>query len=212
MFPDHLKKLGQERIEPFQTEGFVPGKGPENPQIMLIGEAPGRNEVIEEEPFIGRAGEKLTEFMEYAGLSREEVYITSVVRSRPFKQVKKQDKQGNIITKTPNRTPNKKEMLAHAPLLDYQIQKMKPEIIITLGNIALQRLLGNKYKISEVHGKLIEKPIYELKDLEDTDYTLSSNTYKIFPMFHPAAIFYNQSLIHQIYEDLDQLKLVLTKP
>lgn len=211
MFPEHLKKLGLERIEPYQTEGFVPGKGPKNPRIMIIGEAPGRNEVIQGEPFIGRAGDKLSEFMEYVGLAREDLYITSVVRSRPYKIEQKTDKEGNPIKKTPNRTPNQKEILAHAPLLDYQIQQMNPSIIVTLGNIALKRLLGKQYKISEVHGTKIESPILELRNLEDTQYEWSEKVYHVFPLFHPAAIFYNGGLINEIYKDLDNLKKIMSE-
>ncbi len=211
MFPQHLKKLGLERIEPYQTEGFVPGKGPQNPKIMLIGEAPGRNEIVQGEPFIGRAGDKLTEFMEYIGLTREEIYITSVVRSRPYKIVETTDKEGNKVTKTPNRAPNQKEILAHAPLLDYQIQEMDPEIIVTLGNIALKRLVGKAYKISESHGKLIKSPILELQDLEDKHYVWSDQVYKVFPLYHPAAIFYNGGLLQEIYKDLDALSKILSE-
>ncbi len=211
MFPEHLKKLGLKRIEPYQTEGFVPGKGPKNPRIMLIGEAPGRNEVVKGEPFIGRAGDKLTEFIEYIDLTREEIYITSVVRSRPYKIIEKTDKEGNLVTKTPNRAPNQKEILAHAPLLDYQIQEMNPDIILTLGNIALKRLLGNSYKISEVHGKRIETPILQLYDLEDTHYEWSKKIYNVFPLYHPAAIFYNGGLLKEIYQDLDELKRMMSE-
>lgn len=209
MFPEHLKELGLKRIEPYQTEGFVPGKGPKYAKLMLIGEAPGKNEVIQGVPFIGKAGEKLTEFMEYIGLNRDDIYITSVVRSRPYSIVNKTDKHGNEITKTPNRTPNKKEVLAHAPLLDYQIQEMKPKILVTLGNIALQRLLGNNYKISDVHGQLLTERIYQLNDVDDTTYSLSEETYKIFPLYHPAAILYNPTLKQVIYSDLDHLQSVL---
>lgn len=209
MFPEHIKKLGLERIEPYQTEGFVPGRGPKNPEIMIIGEAPGRNEVVQGEPFIGRAGDKLTEFMEYVGLSREELYITSVVRSRPYKIVETTDREGNPVTKTPNRAPNQKEILAHAPLLDYQIQEMNPKIIVTVGNTALKRLLGTSYKISEAHGKLIESPILELPDLENNQYEWSQDVYKVFPLYHPAAIFYNGGLLEEIYKDLDELKNVM---
>ncbi|KGP71779.1 uracil-DNA glycosylase [Pontibacillus yanchengensis] len=209
MFPKELVELAQKRISPYQTEGFVTGKGPLNPKIMFVGEAPGRNEIEKGEPFIGRAGDQLNEFMEQIGLTRDDVYITSVVRSRPYKIVEKTDKEGNLITKTPNRAPTKKEMLAHAPLLDYQIQHMNPSIIVTLGGIALKRLLGNQYKITEVHGQLLEKPIYQLKNLNENQYSTSEKNHLVFPTFHPASVFYRQILKETIYEDFHQLGEVL---
>ncbi|QST00244.1 uracil-DNA glycosylase [Pontibacillus sp. ALD_SL1] len=209
MFPEYLRELGNKRIEPYQTEGFVPGKGPKYPDIMVIGEAPGRNEVKEGVPFIGQAGEKLTEFFEHIGVDRDELYITSVVRSRPYKVVETTDRKGNPITKTPNRTPNQKEILAHAPLLDYQIDEMKPKILVTLGNIALRRLIGKDYKISDVHGKVLNQPIYKWSGEEDESYELTEETYTIFPMYHPAAVLYNGSLKDTIYQDFEHLKQLL---
>ncbi|MYL35004.1 uracil-DNA glycosylase [Pontibacillus yanchengensis] len=211
MFPKELVELAQKRIAPYQTEGFVTGKGPMNPKIMFIGEAPGRNEIEKGEPFIGRAGDQLNAFMEQIGLTRDDVYITSVVRSRPYKVVEKTDKDGNLIIKTPNRAPTKKEMVAHAPLLDYQIQHMNPSIIVTLGGIALKRLLGNEYKITETHGQLLEKPIYQLRNFNDHHYSPSKHSHLIFPTFHPASVFYRQVLKETIYEDFHRLGEVLDK-
>ncbi|MCD5325784.1 MULTISPECIES: uracil-DNA glycosylase [Pontibacillus] len=211
MFPDHLKKLGEKRIQPYQTEGFVPGKGPKHAEIMVIGEAPGRNEVEQGVPFIGQAGEKLTEFFESIGVDREELYITSVVRSRPYKVVETTDRKGNPTTKTPNRTPNQKEILAHAPLLDYQIDEMNPKILITLGNIALRRLIGKDYKISDVHGTVLNQPIYKWTGEENESYELTEESYTIFPMYHPAAVLYNGSLRDTIYQDFENLKQWLNR-
>lgn len=210
MIPNHVIKKSQQRMEPYQTEGFVLGKGSSTPKIMLIGEAPGRNEVERGEPFIGRAGDKLDDFLTLAGLSREEIYITSVVRSRPYHIREKTNQDGTITRKTPNRAPNKKEMLAHAPLLDYQIQHLQPDIIVTLGNVALKRLLGDSYKITEVHGELLYQPIYYLQDDKDTTYTKTEQSYSIYPTFHPASVFYRQVLQETIEKDFTNLRHLLS--
>lgn len=93
----------------------------------------------------------------------------------------------------PNRTPNKKEILAHAPILDYELVSVQPTIIATLGNIGLQRLLGPKLQISESHGKIYHGPVLELNN-ELNQYQPSKEEYTVVPLFHPAAIFYNRSL------------------
>lgn len=206
MLPDRLVKLGKERIAPYPCEGFVQGRGPEHAAVMLVGEAPGENEIYEDMPFIGRAGKMLMEFLNYAGFTREDVYITSAVRSRPYKIVDKLDKDGRPFQKKYNRTPNQKEIIAHAPLLDYEIKTVKPEIIITLGNIAFKRLTGKREKLTEIHGTLLEMKLKKLKSLDSSEYVRTEETYRLLPTFHPASIFYNRSLLEDIYRDLDVLK------
>lgn len=151
--PEPLAELGRKRIENFPVEGFVYGTGPATPKIMLVGEAPGETEIQNGIPFSGRAGQKLMEFLSGLGLTREDVYITSSVRSRPYVWREKRD--GSM--KKYNRPPTVAEIKAHAPLLDYELQHVQAPIIVTLGNIGLQRLLGKEMKVSEVHGRLLEK-------------------------------------------------------
>ncbi|AGE77339.1 Uracil-DNA glycosylase superfamily [Bacillus thuringiensis serovar kurstaki str. HD73] len=143
-YPDHLVKQVQERSAPYQLEGFLSGQGPENPKFMLLGEAPGETEIHNGIPFSGRAGKQLMDFLERIDVTREEVYITSAVRSRPYKWREKKERNGEIIQKKYNRTPNQGEIVAHAPLLDYELEKIHPKLIVTLGNIGLQRLTGKK--------------------------------------------------------------------
>lgn len=112
------------------------------------------------------------------------------------------EKDGSIIRRKVNRTPNQKEILAHAPLLDYQIKTIQPKLIVTMGNIALQRLLGKHDKISAVHGTLLHSPIRMLDDMETTTYSYTNRFYDVFPTYHPASIFYNHKLRSEIYEDL----------
>ena len=94
---EELAALGKQRIEGHSVEGFVWGSGPENPAIMLVGEAPGESEVEIGIPFTGRAGKELMASLESIGLAREDVYITSAVRSRPYKWAAKTKRNGEII-------------------------------------------------------------------------------------------------------------------
>ncbi|CDQ21572.1 DNA polymerase [Halobacillus karajensis] len=206
-WPEGLVNDAKKKMEPFDVEGFVLGKGDEQGSVMVVGEAPGENEANKGEPFIGRAGDELNKQLKYMGLSREELYITSVVRSRPYKWVKT-NKKGTGGMRKANRKPNKKEIFAHAELLDYQIEQMDPEIIIALGGVAYERLTGDKRKMSDVLGDLIRTPV-QVK--EGDGYGKTEKEYAIIPLYHPAAIFYNPGIKDHIYESLDQVRVYLKK-
>ncbi|MFJ8355152.1 uracil-DNA glycosylase [Bacillus paramycoides] len=206
IYPDYLVKQVKERSVSYQLEGFLSGQGPENPKLMIVGEAPGETEIYNGIPFSGKAGKHLMEFLERIHIKREEVYITSAVRSRPFKWREKRERNGELIQKKYNRTPNQGEILAHAPLLDFELAHMDPPVIVTLGNVALKRLAGKNNKITDIHGQLLKQPIQKLKDIDHAEFIWTEKEYKIFPTFHPASIFYNRSLLELIYEDLEKLK------
>ncbi|TKI85389.1 uracil-DNA glycosylase [Bacillus mycoides] len=210
-YPYYLVKQVKERSATYRLEGFLSGQGPKNPKLMLVGEAPGETEIHNGIPFSGRAGKHLMEFLERIHVTREEVYITSAVRSRPYKWREKRERNGEIIQKKYNRTPNQGEILAHAPLLDYELEFIQQPVIVTLGNIALQRLVGKNNKITDVHGELLKQPVQRLKDSSSTEFICSEKEYHIFPTFHPASIFYNRSLLELIYEDLEKLKRFIIK-
>ncbi|MGX7162424.1 uracil-DNA glycosylase [Enterococcus massiliensis] len=200
-YPDSLVADVFQRSVGFKLEGFVPGQGPLQPKLMIVGEAPGRKEITNFIPFSGQAGVELMKCFDSVGLTREEVYITSAVRSRPFSVKERKNKRtGEEEIVTPNRTPNKKEVLAHAPILDYEIKKVAPRLIATVGNIGLQRLLGPKYVITSAHGKIVQHPILQL-DAGQEKYSWTKNSYTIVPLFHPAAVFYNRKLQPLIEED-----------
>ncbi len=210
-YPTGLVDLVAERSKGFQLEGFIAGQGPIHPKLMLVGEAPGRKEVENHIPFSGAAGKELIQAMESIGLTRENTYITSAVRSRPYKVLERLNKRTQKNERVyPNRTPNKKEILAHAPLLDYELSQVQPTIVATLGNIGLQRLLGPKWQISESHGTVYHGPVLELTKAQDR-YQLSEKEYTVVPLFHPAAIFYNRSLSEKIAEDWLTLGNLLKK-
>ncbi|PKR79165.1 uracil-DNA glycosylase [Halalkalibacillus sediminis] len=208
--PESLANQAQERIKNFPVEGFVYNKGPSNPKIMLVGEAPGEQEIIDGIPFIGRAGRELMASLESIGLSREDVYITSAVRSRPYKWGKKRNRDGTETERKYNRPPTKKEIFAHAPLLDYEIQNLNPKLIVTLGNIGLQRLLGPTAKVTQMHGELIERPIQYIPDLDKNAFTLTDKAYRIVPTFHPASVFYRPSHRESLEADWRRIGEILS--
>lgn len=96
-------------------------------------------------------------------------------------------------------------------MLDYELELIQPPVIVTLGNIALQRLVGKNNKITDVHGELLKRPVQQLKDSSGTEFIWTEKEYNIFPTFHPASIFYNRSLLELIYEDLEKLKRYVIK-
>lgn len=114
----------------------VPGEGPSSSRILFIGEGPGFNENEIGRPFVGQAGKFLGELLSYAGLKREEVFITNVVKCRPPE----------------NRDPQPEELIACSQFLDRQIQWIDPMIIVTLGRFSMAKFLPLA-RISAIHGK-----------------------------------------------------------
>lgn len=208
-YPKELVEEVRKRSKGFKLEGFLSGQGKMNPPLMIVGEAPGRKEITSHVPFSGQAGKELMKSLEIAHLTRDDVYITSVVRSRPYsiKQVKNK-KTGEIEVKRPNRTPTKKEVLAFAPLFDWELTQVDPKIIVTVGNTSLQRILGPKYNVGNSHGKVFEQKIQRLNE-EGDGYCLTKRKYKVISTFHPAAIFYNRKLTSEIQADWELISDVL---
>lgn len=109
-YPKELVEEVRKRSEGMKLEGINSGSGPKHPLLMLVGEAPGRNEIVNNIPFSGDAGKELNKSLEQLGLTRDEVYITSAVRSRPYAIKKTFSKRENKeVTKYPNRKPTKKK-------------------------------------------------------------------------------------------------------
>ncbi len=184
--PEELAEFGKKRISNYPVEGFVYGTGPKHPNLMLVGEAPGETEIGNGIPFSGRAGKELMKFLEMAGVSRDEVYITSAVRSRPYKWGEKRERNGTIIKKKYNRPPTQREILAHAPLLDYETLHVDAPLIVTLGNVGLKRLLGSSYSVTAFHGQFINSPILRLASQEEGIYVWSEKDYLIYPTLPPC--------------------------
>ncbi|WP_172250270.1 uracil-DNA glycosylase [Saccharibacillus deserti] len=198
------------RSEGYDLEGFLLGQGAIPARIMFVGEAPGATEIVEGRPFTGQAGKVLEEYLEKLGLTRQDIYISSAVRSRPFKDKVVAGAAIGVIPRISrsNRTPTKNEVLAHAAILDAEIEYVQPEVIVPMGNIGLHRLIGSHETISSLHGRAIEGPIQRLEDPEDPQsrYIFGERSYSIFPLYHPAAVIYNRSLQEVIERDLQALK------
>jgi len=204
--------LCRARLAHQPVEGFLLGRGARAAKIMFVGEAPGAHEIEEGKPFVGQAGQVMNSYLEHLNLTREQVYITSAVRSRPYKDKEIVRSSGKRIISRSNRTPTKAEVLAHAPLLDEEIRWVKPHIIAPMGNTALHRLIGNHETVTSMHGKLMEGPIQQAaqRDHSEAGYRFSEEIYKIFPLFHPAAVMYNRKLSRLIESDLDTLAGILS--
>ncbi|TQR21523.1 uracil-DNA glycosylase [Psychrobacillus vulpis] len=203
--PEDLVVLGMKRIEGHPVEGFVKGKGKKNPIIMLIGEAPGEKESVQGVPFIGRAGDELAKSLASIGLSRDDVYMTSAVRSRPYVWKEKKTRNGETTKRKYNRAPTTHEINAHAPLLDYELKNISPMVIVTLGNVGLQRLLGKDAKVSNLHGQVLNTRVRHLASLKENEYIWSDEKYIIIPTFHPAAVFYRPSNRDFLNEDWSKI-------
>ncbi|MFX1602841.1 MAG: uracil-DNA glycosylase [Promethearchaeota archaeon] len=115
----------------------VPGEGSIDARVMFVGEAPGVKEDESGRPFVGRSGNLLTGMIAEIGLSRDEVFITSVLKSRP----------------PGNRTPRKSEIEACRPYLHRQIDIIGPRTVVLLGGVAVSSVIG-PCKISEAHGQI----------------------------------------------------------
>jgi len=159
----------------------VPGEGNKSAEIMLIGEAPGRNEDEQGRPFVGAAGMFLNELLSIAGLSREEVFITNVVKCRP----------------PGNRDPAQEEIEACSPYLNRQIAAIRPKTIITLGRHSTSyifRLAGREFRsIMAVRGEFVRASILGLD-------------VRVMPTLHPAASLYNPAVRKFLIEDFSKLR------
>ena len=120
----------------------VPGEGPAPARIFFIGEAPGAKEDQLGRPFVGPSGMLLNRLLETAGLSRQEVYITSCVKCRPPN----------------NRTPHTNELnTCQEAWLNEQIDLVNPKIIVLLGRIAQQQVLQDQRSLRQIHGEIIPR-------------------------------------------------------
>ena len=116
---------------------IVFGVGNPHARVMFVGEAPGRNEDLQGEPFVGRAGENLNAILSLAGLTRDEIYIANVLKCRP----------------PGNRDPKPDEVLACSPFLREQIRSIWPDVIVTLGNPATHFVLKTETGITRLRGR-----------------------------------------------------------
>ena len=116
------------------------GVGNPNADLMFVGEAPGRDEDLQGEPFVGRAGQLLTDIIKAMKLTREQVYIANVIKCRPPE----------------NRNPEADELDACRPFIRRQVELIKPRVIVTLGRFGLQSLTEKSYGITAVRGQWLD--------------------------------------------------------
>lgn len=137
------------------------GTGPLKTPLMFVGEAPGQDEDLKGEPFVGRAGQLLTNTLKKFGIERSQVFIGNILKCRP----------------PGNRTPAPDEMAACMPWLQRQIATIQPKLICGLGNIAVQTLLVTKTGITKLRGRVTQAqgvpffptfhPAYILRNMSD---------------------------------------------
>ena len=121
-----------------QATNMVPGEGSHTAAVMLVGEAPGASEDKQGRPFVGRAGKLLDQLLAEAGLARDDVFITNVVKARP----------------PGNRDPKPTEVTHHMPWLEEQLALIAPDVVIPVGRHALAHFAPGR-KITEAHGRLL---------------------------------------------------------
>ena len=150
-----------------------------NAKVMLIGEAPGRDEDQQGIPFVGRAGQLLNKMLLAINLQREDVYITNVVNWRP----------------PDNRTPNDEEILEFLPYLQRQIDIIKPKFIFLLGGVAAKAILSTPLALGKLRGKWHE---YKSLNLDESIPTIAS--------YHPAFLLRSPQYKKHSWEDLQMLQ------
>ena len=154
--------------EQFDRSQFVPSVGPLDADVMLVGEAPGADEVEQGEPFVGQAGEQLDRILEEVGIGRRDLYITNLVKVRPPE----------------NRDPHREEIEAWRGVLEAEIERVDPDVIVPMGSFAARELLDTDETITDLRG--------ESRTVEGRE---------VIPTFHPAAALYDRDKVSTLEED-----------
>ena len=133
-------------FEPCETATrMVPGEGNADAEVVFVGEAPGATEDALGRPFVGRAGKLLDELLAEAGLARDDVWITNVVKARPPR----------------NRDPKAPEVAHCRPWLERELELIRPRLVVPLGRHALKHF-APAAKIADVHGRLLDGHLFPL--------------------------------------------------
>ena len=156
------------------------GEGDPGADLMFVGEAPGYHEDQQGRPFVGQAGKLLEQLLASIGMTREQVYIANVLKSRPPN----------------NRDPRPEEIDACRPYLWRQIEIIRPKVICTLGNFATKLLSGDQRGITKVHGQPRATEI-------------AGHRLYLYPIFHPAAALYTPANLATLKEDFLRLPELL---
>jgi len=173
---------------PGEDKPLVLGEGKaDHPLLMLIGEAPGETEVIKGRPFVGKAGKNLDEFLQLAGLKREEIFVSNVVKIRPA--------EAGPTGRIRNRAPNKEELTLFTPFLLKEIEAVQPRALVTLGNVPLKALTDSKTTVGDCHGSWLA----------------SRAGTPLFALYHPASIIYRRALAPVYEQDVIALSRCLAQ-
>lgn len=162
-----------------QATQLVMGEGNLDADIVLIGEAPGKNEDQLGVPFVGAAGKFLNEMLASAGMERSDIYITNIVKYRPPN----------------NRDPSPEEKAAFWPYLLKQLQIIEPKVVVTLGRHSLEYFLPGKF-IGQVHGQ--PKRVH-----------FGDDSLLVVPLYHPAAALYNGGLRQTLIDDFVRMQEII---
>ncbi len=125
------------------------GEGDRQAPLMLVGEQPGDREDLDGRPFVGPAGRLLDEALEEAGINREQVFVTNVVKHFKWRP------QGK---RRLHERPNPAQIRACRPWLDLELEMVRPDVLVMLGATAAQALLGRDFRVTERHGELMDAP------------------------------------------------------
>ncbi len=156
-------------------QNIVFGEGNPDAVLMFVGEGPGGEEDIQGIPFVGRAGQLLTKIIEAIDLTREDVYIANIVKCRPPE----------------NRNPEPDEVKACIPFLMDQIEAIRPQIIVTLGGVATNNLLGTRGSLGSVRGRF---------------HTLDLSGSLVMPTYHPAFLLRSPGKKREAWEDMKKVR------
>src|SRR5215217_9065765 len=126
------------------------GEGLKRSRVMLVGEQPGDKEDLAGKPFVGPAGRELDRALEAAGITRDEAYVTNVVKHFKF------DERGR---RRIHQTPKRFEIDACIPWLEAELDVVKPEALVLLGSVAAKALLGSSFKVTEHRGELLDSEL-----------------------------------------------------
>lgn len=164
---------------------LVFGTGNPDAEVVFIGEAPGKNEDLQGEPFVGAAGKFLDEMLASVELNRSDIYITNIVKYRPPN----------------NRDPLPEEKEAFLPFLYAQLVAIAPKIIVTLGRHSTNCFLPG-LQISAIHGqpKRIKVKVHD-----------EELSWVILPLYHPAAALYNGGMRQTLIDDFASVPIIINK-
>ena len=173
-FYDQIKDCQKCELAKGRTR-FVFGTGKPDARLMCIGEAPGYEEDRAGEPFVGAAGQLLNKILASVGFTREEVYIANIVKCRPPR----------------NRDPEAHEISECMPYLREQIEMIRPKLILALGRVAAQSLLGTQASLGSLRGRE-----HHFENM------------KVLVTYHPAALLRNPQWKRGVWEDIQGLRRI----